>query len=188
MQNLNELAKEVHAGNVERGFYEVQPTLKTQLMLVITELSEAVESDRKGRYARVERYNEGIDIFTSCPNYFINTPYPKEEFEKYIKDTFEDEIADAFIRLLDIAGNYDAYIQSALSGFFVNDNKIDDIFVMTYRICLISKHEEQFFRLLNESIYSIIEYCSKYKIDLNFHVTEKLKYNSTRPYKHGKNY
>ena len=42
MQNLNELAKEIHAGNVARGFYEEQPTLKTQLMLVITELSEAV--------------------------------------------------------------------------------------------------------------------------------------------------
>jgi len=178
MQNLNELAKEVHAGNVERGFYEVQPTLKTQLMLVITELSEAVESDRKGRYARQTNFEIAMRTGRDFQDYF----------EHFIKDTFEDEIADAFIRLLDIAGNYDAYIQSALSGFFVNDNKIDDIFVMTYRICLISKHEEQFFRLLNESIYSIIEYCSKYKIDLNFHVTEKLKYNSTRPYKHGKNY
>ena len=178
MQNLNELAKEVHAGNVERGFYEVQPTLKTQLMLVITELSEAVESDRKGRYAR----RGDFEHHTRDGMLFIPS------FEACIKDTFEDEIAYAFIRLLDIAGNYDAYIESALSGFFVNDNKIDDIFVMTYRICLISKHEEHFFRLLNESIYSIIEYCSKYDIALDFHVTEKLKYNSTRPYKHGKNY
>ena len=90
MQNLNELAKEVHKGNVERGFYDPQPTLKTQLMLVITELSEAVEADRKGRYAHA---------------LFIGTEMTPKAFEEHIKDTFEDEIADAYIRLLDIAGN-----------------------------------------------------------------------------------
>ena len=34
-------------------------------------------------------------------------------------------------------------------------------------------------------IYSL---CSILEIDLDFHVTEKLKYNATRAYKHGKNY
>lgn len=31
------------------------------------------------------------------------------------------------------------------------------------------------------------ELTNQMNIDLDFHVTEKLKYNKTRPYKHGKN-
>lgn len=40
--------------------------------------------------------------------------------------------------------------------------------------------------IVNNSIDAIDYLCHIKGIDLDFHVTEKLKYNKTRPYKHGK--
>ena len=171
MQNLTLLAKEIHSGNVARGFYEVQPTLKTQLMLVITELSEAVEADRKGRYSHA---------------LFVGTEMDTQSFEENIKDTFEDEIADAFIRLLDIAGNRHINIveyTSKYPGSYRTESKCDTIFNLCSEIT-----KDTIIENISDIIDDIIQMCESWNIDLNFHVTEKLKYNSTRPYKHGKNY
>lgn len=87
---LNALAKSIHEGNKERGFDVSKENIGQTLMLVVTELSEALEADRKGRYAKLDRYYQGIAS--------------NDLFETFIKDTFEDEIADAMIRLFDMAG------------------------------------------------------------------------------------
>lgn len=179
MQNLNELAKEVHEGNVARGFYEVQPTLETQLMLVITELSEAVEADRKGRYAEIGNFELQKEKGISFEQSFIVN----------IKDTFEDEIADAFIRLLDIAGNRGLtiveYKDHQVNIINIEQSKCDAIFDLCM---LFERAREVIDGLVSVSIYYLLKLSARWNIALDFHVTEKLKYNSTRPYKHGKNY
>ena len=48
MEGLNELAQEVHKGNVERGFYEGEKNIGEILMLIVSEVSEALEADRAG--------------------------------------------------------------------------------------------------------------------------------------------
>lgn len=45
--DLNTLSKEVFKANKAKGFHDVEVSNETLLMLVITELSEAVEADRK---------------------------------------------------------------------------------------------------------------------------------------------
>ena len=46
MENrLNELAKRIHQDNVERGFYDEKRELGTLLMLIVSEVSEALEAD-----------------------------------------------------------------------------------------------------------------------------------------------
>ena len=50
MKNLNELAKEIHAINVKNGFFEDKKNIGEMLMLTVSELSEALEADRKSRY------------------------------------------------------------------------------------------------------------------------------------------
>jgi len=181
MQNLNELAKEIHAGNVARGFYKVQPTLKTQLMLVITELSEAVEADRKGKYARRSNFEIAMRTGRDFQDYFNH----------FIKDSFEDEIADAFIRLMDIAGNRGVDLSNfALIKRDIHDvadftqSKCDIIFDMVHGVSYITNSHYG----IHEMIQCIDMACKVWNIDREFHVTEKLKYNATRPYKHGKNY
>jgi hypothetical protein len=187
MQNLNELAKEIHAGNVERGFYELQPTLKTQLMLVITELSEAVEADREGKYANVALFLEYTELGKKQPFTIPRTWH--EHFNDYIKDSFEDEMADAFIRLLDIAGNYGIKLNELnldLVNISKSKYKCDMIFsvIETLIYAKIEGEDEMIWTCL-DCIHTV---CYMLKIDLDFHVTEKLKYNATRPYKHGKKY
>ena len=121
--NLNKIAKEIHEANVKKGFYDKVPEIGTILMLVTSELAEALESDRKERFAKLSLFQQLID---SGEYTFQNA------FEGTIKDTFEDEIADAMIRLFDLSGHLG--------------------------------------------------------IDIDKHIELKLKYNSTRPPKHGKKY
>lgn len=123
MKDIKKLALEIHQGNVKRGFYEVQPTLKTQLALASSELFEAIEADRKNNYVH------GL---------FIGVEMTPKAFEESIKDTFQDEIADTFIRLLDIVGNYDldiyewrwfeGYKDSVYSRIDMNQSKCEILF------------------------------------------------------------
>jgi NTP pyrophosphatase (non-canonical NTP hydrolase) len=143
---LNEMAKSINDANVAKGFYEEPEAIRSilqehgvgfvpaidrllfaqRIALITSEASEALEANRK---------TNSVDYFNGHATDIILTKSDsefKEIFEAHIKDTQQDEIADVFIRLLDLAG----YM----------------------------------------------------KIDLDFHVKAKLKYNALRPYKHGKKY
>lgn len=91
---LNNLAKDIHVGNVLKGFYDKPREIGTALMLVVSELSEALEADRKRLYN-----NSDTLLPDRIPS--TNNKKFKDWFEKNIKDTVNDEIADAIIRLLD---------------------------------------------------------------------------------------
>jgi len=103
MKNLNELAKQVHEEVKEKGFWDKPRDTGTLLMLIVSELSEALEADRKSRYAKLEDFNLCQNI--NQKNHTIGKDeFDKKSFEETIKDTFEDEIADTFIRLFDLVG------------------------------------------------------------------------------------
>ena len=106
--NLNDLAQEIHAENLQRGFWETKPPIPELLMLVVSELAEALEADRK-------------DQFTSKDDIeFVNSNADEAErlavFSSNIKNTFEDEIADAIIRLFDLSAglgiDLDAHVKA----------------------------------------------------------------------------
>lgn len=100
MQGLNEFCGVIHKANVEKGFYEIAPTIDRSLMLVIGELSEAHEALRKERFADLDRFEarEKYKNVDQDPEFYA------ANFEHLIKDTLEDEIADAVIRLFDFCG------------------------------------------------------------------------------------
>lgn len=88
VSGLNESAQLIYQNNKEKGFWDKERNVGEMLMLVVSELGEAMEAHRKGRFATDEDwllYGETGD-FAYC-----------------IKDTFQDEIADAIIRLLDMS-------------------------------------------------------------------------------------
>jgi len=59
--NLNEYATECHKTAVEKGFWKASKSIPTKLMLIVTELAEACEADRKDNK---ENFNEEIaDVF-----------------------------------------------------------------------------------------------------------------------------
>lgn len=110
---LNELSNKAHAAAVEKGFYERERDLPELAMLIITELSEAVEAERKG--ATIEAYRQKWACEYNVDDWDANI------FAKYdidMRGTIEEEIADAIIRILDLCGYYginiDAWVETKM--------------------------------------------------------------------------
>lgn len=106
---IKELQKEIHQNNVAKGFWEDKETKNVPelLMLCVSELSEALEAHSKGRMNRLRVFNQDLGYARVTIEDFTegneNLPWLKNRFETEIKDTFEDEIADTVIRLLDLS-------------------------------------------------------------------------------------
>ena len=111
--NLTELSQRIHAGNVERGFYEHPATFPDRCMLIVSEIAEAVEAHRNGRTT------EHGDVDQACRMAALEMAPVVGFFKDKVKDTVEDEIADAIIRLLDLSGymniDIDAHVAAKLS-------------------------------------------------------------------------
>lgn len=92
---MNQLRDKVFQIACEHGWHEKEVSDDHCLMLVITALSKAVEADRKDRHLSDEDKQE----YLKCQKEkFYNA------FEDYIKGTVDEKMADAYIRLLDLAG------------------------------------------------------------------------------------
>ena len=108
--SLNEACREQHELVMKKGF-EIQPNA-IWLMLTVSEISEAIEADRKNKHADLTAFEEKLPVVLiakDCEPMMTVTEDEvkrifKEQFEKHIKDTFEDEIADAFLRLMQLCG------------------------------------------------------------------------------------
>lgn len=118
---LNDLAGEIHAINVEKGFWDVERNLSEALLLVVSEIIEAMEEVRNGTPLVTQLYESASGV--RSPNQSGSTLKPVG---------FPSELADAIIRILDL--------------------------------------------------------CAAYDIDIDKAMMEKIAYNKTRPYKHGKQF
>jgi NTP pyrophosphatase (non-canonical NTP hydrolase) len=122
---INELAKQVHENAIKKGFYEdgQATNMGERIALLHSECSEALEADREGNY-----YKPDIDLI-----YGLQSEENFEmEYKLMVKGTFEEEMADIVIRVMDM--------------------------------------------------------CAWKGIDLEGHIKAKMRYNKTRPKKHGKKY
>ena len=95
--NLNELRDRAWQIAEDKGFNDANLEIGTKLMLVVSELGEAMEALRSGKRSNISTVSIG---------------YFRSIFKRDVKDTFEDEIADAIIRLLHLCGCEGIDIQS----------------------------------------------------------------------------
>jgi len=123
--NIDELKKKSHEIAVNKGFwkdYEIADNQKSEkesqifrdlfisqkLLLMISELTESMESLRKSRTCQGDSalIQELCEQSITQPNLF------QMRFIHHVKDTFEDELADTFIRLADLCEKLDIDIEN----------------------------------------------------------------------------
>ena len=76
------------------------------IALIQSELSEALEADRKSNRASVARFFKAMNE--------DGQPF-EQAFKVHIKDTVEDELADAMIRIFDLCGYLNIDLQRHIS-------------------------------------------------------------------------
>lgn len=194
--DLNQLRDRAYQCAKDHGFHEKELSNEHCLMLVITELSEAVEADRKGKRFNKEDYKLGE--YAECQGWLTNEEKFINVFNRYIKDTVEDELADAVIRLLDLSGLRNISLDSAqkdLSEDSVEemaDACKDETFTESiYSILSLPTRYDgiyQFSTAINDMIVSLFGLALHMSIDLSWHIEQKMKYNEFRECKHGKKY
>lgn len=210
--NITELIKEAHETACDKGFYDCPECNGTEsieghdccggtnynqnknigelLMLIVSELGEALEAHRSGRFADWEAFtaSKGQD------NYFdFSEPDNIMDFEILIKDTFEDEIADVFIRLFNLCGYLGIEIDS-IPDWENNPFDIDNVGSQLFYIDKkLHKIEDSFgtsdetYRI-KQTLYALDYFSTLHNIPIEKHITAKMAYNKTREKRHGKRY
>lgn len=173
---LNNLAQEAHKAAVDQGFYEVNPTKEQSILLIGSEVYEAMEADRKSKYCQPG----ALELVAHSDQYF------KGNFEVNIKDTFEDELADTVIRLLDYAGFVGYEIEE--KPFILFGKSINEKFIFLLSLARIVNSIYLINRSITDAIHYIFKYCKLNNIDIEKHIELKMKYNLIREYKNGKKY
>lgn len=101
--NIQEISKEINENAHAKGFWDNGVDVPLKLMLIVSEVSEAMEADRKD--VRFPKEYLGRDFETTkafLPAHSDVDSFAMD-FEISTKDTFEDELADAAIRIFDLA-------------------------------------------------------------------------------------
>lgn len=184
MKDLNELRDKAYQCAVEHGWHEEKLSNEHFLCLVISELMEAVEADRKGKRAQVEKFKEWQGNSIPLTEETRQRRF-KEDFEAYIKGSVEEKLADACIRIFDYWGT---------TNFVIDDS------------CSKNEVIEEFSRIFKgitftESIFNIVISITRFEIQIAFlkifglakhigidvmwQINQKIKYNQSRDYKHG---
>ena len=184
--NWDEAISLAHKTAVEHGFWDDTPNYEHLAMLVITELSEAIDADRHDRHADTDEYETGCAF---VGKYIITLDDRikgrKTAFKDYIKDTVEDELADACIRLMDMMGYYK--ISFIRDNTFTSDlDKPLCEFCFRVTEALMAPHGEIY--ACQKSLNMLLAYAESNGIDIEWHIHEKMAYNEQRPRLNGKKY
>ena len=189
IEELNVLKDRAYKTAVEHGFHEEEKPDAYWLGLVMSEMGEAINADRKGWLADAVLFNDDL----------AEMPF-KDSFEAHIKDRVEDEIADIVIRLLDFAG-MKGYTLS-ISGLCILPSivvirEFEKNGLPGTLIQLIGPLDSSLNQHNTEKtigiIIGVLNYCfdemtGGSDCDLWWFVKQKMKYNELRPKLNGKLY
>lgn len=175
--DLQKLSQEAFETAKAHGWHDEEQPDETYLILIITEIAEAVQADRKDKHAYKDKFlasqkpDDDGDMFSML-------------FGQYIKNSVEDELADIIIRCLDLAalrGVSLDWVQYYVTSYCL-DASIAKRDFPTFAYFLT-------FKAVNGDVIDVlarvIAYCKLKGIDIDFFVEQKMRYNKLRSYKHG---
>lgn len=191
-EEIKAFAKEHHNEMVEKGFWKDKSMVKKAL-LIVGELGEALEAHRKGK-----RCSIAIGVFH---NKNFENELISAKFEKDVKDTFEDEISDTMLRLLDFCVYFDKLLVRIDNGGYqfeyakkeIERQKADlknwtDNSASDLDLYLIIAQKAILDFVTEVPFICLLEIAKHMNFDLWAHVIAKRKYNKTRAYLFGKKY
>ena len=188
--NLNELRDKAYQCAVVHGWHDENLSNEHFLCLVISELMEAVEADELMEAVEADRKGSHAD-FEAFNKYYNRIDF-KENFERQIKGTVEEELADTCIRLLDLAGLRNVDLgEVTLDELKSSEGFFDWTFTesMFFLVCNLTNTDfiesHSFNSYLRVALIEIMVFCVKKDIDIFWFIKQKMKYNELRPFMHG---
>lgn len=190
-EELNALKERAYKTAVAHGFHEEEKPDAYWLGLVMSEMGEAINADRKGWLADAVLFNDDLSKMSF-----------NDSFEAHIKDRVEDEIADVVIRLLDFAGmkgytllsssGISINFSDALKRHFAENDLPGTLIQLISYLYYYSSARNRTERTIG-IVINIISNCfdkmtGGSDCDLWWFVKQKMRYNEQRPMLNGKKY
>lgn len=194
------LANDAFLNAQRHGFYPEDTDISTALMLIITEMSEAVQADRHNHHGSIEDYKSEIQMGRDIPTAYENS----------LEGTVESEFADIAIRILSLLGwiNSKTPIKPKSDSILADEYEIGkiqykiqntinkgsiakDLFRLVGRFSWLIDNETCNWYLsgtLQDILMRVFAIAHNHNIDLMEHIKLKMKYNESRPYLHGCKY
>ena len=178
---------------VKHGFHEKMLTVEHMMMLVLSEIGESVEADRRNIHAN-------LIGFENCKDLTYN-----DRFKNYVKESVEDEMADVAIRLFDLCGTlnitptdrFESYIE-LFKDFRKNYQRqsfCERAFVLSAILCHADGASvtddgsgKSLPDIIGAALFFLFAMADDMNVDFIRHIELKMEYNETRPKKHGKKY
>ena len=96
-QLLKQFMTKAYENAKAKGFYKPDLDINQALMLIITEMGEAIQASRHNRHGSIDGYNTYLEVSDEHVAY-----------EESLEGTVESEFADITLRIISLLGWYDS--------------------------------------------------------------------------------
>lgn len=191
-QLLKQLMTKAYENAKAKGLLKTDLDINKELMLIITEMSEAIQASRHNRHGSIEGYNTYLEVSDEHIAY-----------EEDLEGTVESEFADITLRIISLLGWYDSQDIICL----MNDTelkKTEEFHKVEFEhgnYCLPTAMYLIITRItyfpfscspawmntlrLQDILVQVFALAHAEGIDIVEHIKLKMKYNESRPYLHG---
>ncbi len=190
-QLLKQFITKAYDNAKAKGFYKPDLDINQALMLIITEMGEAIQAHRHNRHGSIEDYNKWLGVSE------------EQAYEESLEGTVESEFADVALRIMSLLGWYNSQNIICL----MNDTELKKteefhkvefehgnyslptamyliITRITYFPFSCSPQWMNTLRL-QDILVQVFALAHAEGIDLVEHIKLKMQYNESRPYLHG---
>lgn len=192
-KELASLAVDAFENAYKHGFYNESTEIETELMLIITEMAEAVQADRHNRHGSIEDYESEIQMGRDIPTAYKNS----------LEGTVESEFADIAIRILSLLGWMnskspikinsnsvlsDEYEIGRIQYTIHRSNIAADLYRLNGKFSSFVDNESSYWfvsKTLQNILMRTFAIAHNHNIDLMEYIRLKMQYNESRPYLHG---
>ena len=191
-QLLKQFMTKAYENAKAKGFYKPDLDINQALMLIITEMGEAIQASRHNRHGSIDGYNTYLEVSDEHVAY-----------EESLEGTVESEFADITLRIISLLGWYDSKNTICL----MNDTelkKTEEFHKVEFEhgnYCLPTAMYLIITRItyfpfscspawmntlrLQDILVQVFALAHAEGIDIVEHIKLKMQYNESRPYLHG---